>query len=89
MRKALSKQLGHRGRYRGEVSRFGTKRAFRGPDLPDRVSRQHHRCQQYLTVGQIVELARRGGCPDAISRLRHNPRRIEVIEPAMKTPKNC
>jgi hypothetical protein len=33
MRKALSKRLGNRGRYRGEVSRFGTKRAFRGPDL--------------------------------------------------------
>jgi hypothetical protein len=34
MRKLLKQQEGRRGEFRGTVAQFGTKRAFRGPDLP-------------------------------------------------------
>jgi hypothetical protein len=34
MRKLLKQQEGRRGEFRAAVAQFGTKRAFRGPDLP-------------------------------------------------------
>ena len=34
MRKLLKQQEGRRGEFRGTVAQFGTKSAFRGPDLP-------------------------------------------------------
>jgi hypothetical protein len=34
MRKLLKQQEGRRGEFRGTVAQFGTKRAFRGSDLP-------------------------------------------------------
>jgi hypothetical protein len=33
LRKKLAKRLGERARYVGTANRFGSKRAFRGPDL--------------------------------------------------------
>ncbi len=34
MRKLLKQQEGRRGEFRATVAQFGTKSAFRGPDLP-------------------------------------------------------
>ncbi len=34
MRNLLKKQAGRRGEFRGTVALFGTKTAFRGPDIP-------------------------------------------------------
>lgn len=34
MRKLLKQQIGRRGEFRATVAQFGTKSAFRGPDLP-------------------------------------------------------
>jgi hypothetical protein len=41
---ALIANLGNRARYRGEVSRFGTKRAFRGPDLLTVTTTEKSKC---------------------------------------------
>lgn len=65
MREALARRVGARGRYTATVSRFGTKRAYRGPrlttvllvdvrDATGHVVTDH----LWITVGKTVERLR-------------------------------